>query len=131
MPKMTMLYIFKKGIKPMWSDESNKEGGKFNFSIKRYTDIKWESLLIMILGRQIGEEDSDICGLTLSIRSQEDFISVWTKNSENSTSKSKIKSMLLYLLNETPNYNTEIRYKYHYNPNSVETPKIESKEEQK
>ena len=44
------IYFFKKGIKPLWEDPKNKEGGSFFLHIKKtFSNIIWENLLISII----------------------------------------------------------------------------------
>jgi len=90
--------LFKSGIKPMWEDEANKKGGKLILRVKKGASSKyWEDLLLAVIGEQIqyGEE---VCGVVLSIRYNEDIISVWTRDCNNRTAKHKIQDDVKSLL---------------------------------
>lgn len=42
--------MFKDGIKPMWEDEGNKNGGKLSFKLKKdFTTIIWEEMVLIYL----------------------------------------------------------------------------------
>lgn len=65
-PIDTEYFFFKKGIKPLWEDESNKAGGKWSFSFTNNSKSKrsliclfWELLLFkLVSGKFISEEVS-------------------------------------------------------------------------
>ena len=42
--------MFKDGIKPMWEDENNKNGGKLSFKLKKnFTTIIWEEMVMLCI----------------------------------------------------------------------------------
>ena len=101
-------HLFKMGIKPMWEDEANKFGGKWIVRLRKggrkiraaaglptyfsnswiWSDRRlvcsglasrcWENLVLAMLGEQfmVGEE---ICGAVVSIRFQEEILSIWNR----------------------------------------------------
>ncbi|KAF8791138.1 eukaryotic translation initiation factor 4E type 2-like [Argiope bruennichi] len=106
-------HLFKYGIKPMWEDEANKDGGKWIVRLKKGLASRcWEDLLLAILGEQfmVGEE---ICGAVVSIRFQEDIISVWNKTANDQHTTIRIRDTLKRVLNLPPN--TIMEYKTHNN----------------
>lgn len=55
-------HLFKEGIKPMWEDEANKNGGKWIIRLRKGLASRfWENIILAMLGEQfmVGEE---ICG---------------------------------------------------------------------
>lgn len=106
LPIGTELLFFKSGIAPVWEDPRNSKGGRWIFrfnrratgdsdstitSVRERTSLIWERLLMrMITGSLFPEElytkgildllNNDIAGLVVSIRKDEDIISVWNTN---------------------------------------------------
>lgn len=106
-------HLFKYGIKPMWEDEANRDGGKWIVRLRKGLASRcWENLILAILGEQfmVGEE---ICGAVISIRYQEDIISVWNKTSSDQATTIRIRDTLKRVLNLPPN--TIMEYKTHNN----------------
>lgn len=104
----------------MWEDDANKNGGRFVFRVpkkKRTTSKHWEDLLLAVIGEQFDCGD-EICGIvrpiaTICVASQhllikgllcieqvasmkynEDLISVWNRDSENTEAKRKIEETM-------------------------------------
>ena len=66
---------FKSGIRPLWEDESNRDGGRWSIRVKRHnTDRYWENAIMAMIGEQfmVGNE---ICGMQLSLRYPYDQVS--------------------------------------------------------
>ena len=64
------IHLFKDGIRPLWEDDANKNGGKWIVRLKKgLANRCWENLILAILGEQfmVGEE---ICGAVVSVRYQ-------------------------------------------------------------
>ncbi|XP_069685479.1 eukaryotic translation initiation factor 4E type 2 isoform X1 [Periplaneta americana] len=104
-------HLFKVGIKPMWEDEANQRGGKLILRLRKGLASRcWENLVLAMLGEQfmVGEE---ICGAVVSIRYQEDIISVWNKTASDSSTTARIRDTLRRVLNLPPN--TVLEYKTH------------------
>jgi len=104
-------HLFKDGVKPMWEDEYNKEGGKWIVRLRKGLASRcWENLILAILGEQfmVGEE---ICGAVVSIRFQEDIISVWNKSAQDQSTTIRIRDTLKRVLNLP--LNTIMEYKTH------------------
>uniref|UniRef100_A0A8C4QUH3 Eukaryotic translation initiation factor 4E type 2 n=1 Tax=Eptatretus burgeri TaxID=7764 RepID=A0A8C4QUH3_EPTBU len=104
-------HLFKEGIKPMWEDEANKNGGKWIVRLRKGLASRcWENLILAMLGEQfmVGEE---ICGAVVSIRFQEDIISIWNKTASDHATTSRIRDTLRRVLNLPPN--TVMEYKTH------------------
>ena len=78
---MSDYHFFKDGIRPVWEDEENKQGGKWIMRLKKgVADRYWEDLLLALIGDQFAEASEEVCGAVVSVRSGEDVFSIWTKN---------------------------------------------------
>lgn len=85
----TDYYLFKKGIRPMWEDPANNNGGRWLICVEKKqgtnrgnkTDDYWLDLVMLIIGDNFGDYSNEVCGLTVNLRPKMDKISVWTKNS--------------------------------------------------
>lgn len=85
LPAVSDYHLFKDGIRPIWEDDINKQGGKWVVRLKKgVADRYWEELLMAMVGGQFDSQDmSDVCGVVLSVRNGEDIISIWTKENGN------------------------------------------------
>ncbi|KAM6949196.1 eukaryotic translation initiation factor 4E type 2-like [Aplochiton taeniatus] len=104
-------HLFKEGIKPMWEDEANRSGGKWIIRLRKGLASRfWENIILAMLGEQfmVGEE---ICGVVVSIRFQEDILSIWNKTASDQVTTSRIRDTLRRVLNLPPN--TIMEYKTH------------------
>lgn len=78
-PMMTDYHLFKNGIRPIWEDKENKEGGKWVLRLKKgVADRYWEEILFAAIGAQLCDDSSQVNGVVLSVRNGEDVISIWT-----------------------------------------------------
>ena len=105
------IHLFKDGIRPLWEDDANKNGGKWIVRLRKGLATRcWENLILAILGEQfmVGDE---ICGAVVSVRFQEDLISVWNRTCSNQAVTSRIKDTLKRILNLPPT--TILEYKSH------------------
>jgi len=95
--------------RPVWEDPLNIEGGKWIIRLRKgISDRLWEDLVLGIIGDQFEEEDK-ICGCVLSVRSQEDILSVWNRNEKDSVARGRISDTIRKLLNLPPS--TIMEYK--------------------
>jgi len=95
----TDYHLFKKGIKPTWEDPANNNGGKWMVRLKKGLASRyWEELVLAIIGEQFDTGD-ELCGAVVSVRSSEDIISVWNRNSENKDATNKIRDQIRRVLN--------------------------------
>lgn len=80
LPTVSDYHFFKDGIRPVWEDDANKQGGKWIMRIKKgLLDRFWEEILLAVIGGEFAEAGEEVCGLVISVRSGEDVFSVWTK----------------------------------------------------
>ena len=87
-------HFFKNGIKPMWEDAKNKEGGKFVLSLSTGQDLfrldtVWQELMMAMIGEyledgsymnELTEGQEQVTGCVLSKRKNMARISVWVTN---------------------------------------------------
>ena len=80
MPVGWEYHFFKRGIRPIWEDDVNRNGGKWVLRLKKgVADRYWELTRIALIGAQFQDVGADICGAVVSIRNGEDVISIWTR----------------------------------------------------
>lgn len=128
LPFTSEFQIFRKGVKPLWEDPINEQGGKWVVRFKRpmkerkkmdgtttnsslvldqqqntqrhiqcrqQAALHWENLLLAALGGTLADGEipfDEILGLVISVRRDEDILSVWTRSSDNEDAKEKIRS---------------------------------------
>ncbi|RUS16437.1 eukaryotic translation initiation factor 4E type 3 [Endogone sp. FLAS-F59071] len=111
LPNISDYHLFKQGVRPVWEDEFNINGGKWIVRLKKGLASRyWEALVVAIIGDQfdVGQE---ICGAVLSIRSSEDILSVWNQSAHEGRINLKIRDTMKRVLN-LPN-DTIMEYKTH------------------
>ncbi|KDO24377.1 hypothetical protein SPRG_10455 [Saprolegnia parasitica CBS 223.65] len=95
----TDYHLFKTGIKPMWEDAANRRGGKWMIRIRKGVSSRyWEDLVLAIIGEQF-DVGNEICGAVMSIRYNEDIISLWNRNADNNEACYRIRDTMRKLLN--------------------------------
>lgn len=64
----------------MWEDEHCKDGGRWSIRLpKTHTNKYWEDLLLAMIGEQF-RCDNEILGLAISLRPNQDSISLWNRS---------------------------------------------------
>lgn len=78
--------LFKKGIRPMWEDAANKQGGRWiiniNKSSKPELDNLWLDVLLCLIGEAF-DHSEEICGAVVNVRPRIHKISIWTADANN------------------------------------------------
>ncbi|THG98882.1 hypothetical protein EW026_g3368 [Hermanssonia centrifuga] len=93
-------HLFKSGIKPMWEDEANANGGKWVLTMKnnpQLLDRCWSWLAMALVGEDLDEGD-EICGAVVSLRSKVDRIQLWTRNKDDVEKINSIGKKMVKLL---------------------------------
>jgi translation initiation factor 4E len=93
-------HLFKSGIKPMWEDEANANGGKWVLTMKNnptLLDQCWQWLTMALVGEELDESD-EICGAVVSLRSKVDRIQLWTRSKDDVEKVNSIGRKLVKLL---------------------------------
>ncbi|KAJ7896078.1 translation initiation factor eIF 4e-like domain-containing protein [Mycena olivaceomarginata] len=94
-------HLFKSGIKPMWEDEANANGGKWVLTMKNnpaLLDRCWNWLAMALVGEELEEGLDLICGAVVSLRSKVDRIQVWTRGKDDVEKLNGIGKKLVKLL---------------------------------
>jgi translation initiation factor 4E len=93
-------HLFKSGIKPMWEDEANANGGKWVLTMKNnpaLLDQCWQWLTMALVGEELDESD-EICGAVVSLRSKVDRIQLWMRSKDDVEKVNGIGRKLVKLL---------------------------------
>lgn len=109
--------LFHTGVRrPVWEDRLNISGGKWIIRLRKgVADRLWEDLVLAVIGDQFdrcgngpaptnAENDDDddsstayneICGCTISVRQNEDIISLWNRYEADFKVRERIRSVIL------------------------------------
>jgi translation initiation factor 4E len=79
-------HLFKDGIKPMWEDKQNANGGKWTLTLKgtnnpALLDRSWMWLVLALIGEELDPENM-LTGAVVSVRPKGDRLSIWTRSKE-------------------------------------------------
>jgi translation initiation factor 4E len=70
-------HLFRKGIRGIWEDRDNIQGGKWMIRVKReFANYYWERLIMALIGEQF---PVDVVGAVISVRYAEHIISLWNR----------------------------------------------------
>jgi len=118
-------HLFKKGIKPMWEDDANKNGGKWVITIKGDKDLLdkiWDEVVLSMIGETLEVGNNEICGAVVSKRKAGDKIAVWNRTKDSDISRSieqRLRKILNFDLGRIP-------FEYHLHEASLKTGSIYS-----
>jgi len=95
--------LFRDSIAPMWEDNHNAKGGKWQIRIKKgYGSRCWELIILNWIGNFF--ETNDVTGIIVSTTSDDEvIISIWNENSSSQFCKIKIRNKLCEILNINTN----------------------------
>lgn len=123
--------LFHSAVKrPVWEDPVNERGGKWIVRLKKgVADRVWEEIVLAVIGDQFmpergnsnsnadgnasngsseekGADDwwspDEICGCTISVRSNEDILAVWHKNGADEAVRLRIRDTIRRILHLNP-----------------------------
>ncbi|KAG0088607.1 Eukaryotic translation initiation factor 4E type 2 [Podila epicladia] len=98
LPNVSDYHLFKQGVRPVWEDSTNINGGKWIVRLKKGLASRyWENLIMAVIGDQF-EVGSEICGIVLSIRGGEDILSIWNQSAHEGRTNLKIRDTLKRIL---------------------------------
>jgi hypothetical protein len=85
--KNCMLFIMKEGIKPIWEDPKNRNGGCFSYKIvnKNVYEV-WRDLAFVVMGGSISKSNnfvSNVTGITISPKKNFCIIKIWMSTCAN------------------------------------------------
>jgi len=93
--------LFKKGIRPMWEDEANVNGGRWVINLtksaKMALDSFWMDAMLCLIGEACKHSD-DLCGVVVNIRGKSNKISIWNADGGNQTTVLEIGRILRKVL---------------------------------
>jgi hypothetical protein len=79
-----MLFIMKEGIRPMWEDPKNRNGGCFSYKVLNKNAAKvWKDLTYVVIGQTVSENSDFVnCvnGITISPKKNFCIIKIWMAN---------------------------------------------------
>ncbi|XP_049270267.1 eukaryotic translation initiation factor 4E-like [Rhipicephalus sanguineus] len=101
--------LFKSGIKPMWEDCRNKQGGRWLFNLNKnqrttHLDNYWLEILLCLIGEGFDEFSDDVNGAVVQVRNNLDKIAVWTTDVRRADGNVKIGKTLKARLNMHPRH---------------------------
>tara|TARA_A100001011_G_scaffold385250_1_gene458953 strand:+ start:990 stop:1535 length:546 start_codon:yes stop_codon:yes gene_type:complete len=86
MLKNCMLFMMKEGIKPIWEDSENREGGCFSYRIaNKYIKNIWDELSYKMVGKTCSTNKellNTINGITISPKKSFCILKIWLKTSK-------------------------------------------------
>lgn len=119
------VHIFRAGVKPLWEDPENLDGGAFTIKVRRDEGraIKaWEEVCLLGCGGELqaafteaGITRDHVLGMSYSPRLYWGHITIWTKKGESYKSVEVLEKMMLERLSPElrPRSKTEYYYKKH------------------
>lgn len=104
MPRDIDIFFFRHGEVPMW--EESPEGGIWITKIRKDDDVDsmWEALILALIGEQFGE--SNVIGVSLSLRTKEKLIQVWLKDATDQKMKTIVSNKMRHFLKLNPEFTT-------------------------
>lgn len=117
-------HLFKRGVKPMWEDPANKNGGKWIISLKGSRDKLnqyWESVILCLIGEMLEPSDSsdEVCGAVMSRRKNGDRIAIWNRRKDSKEVIMALGRAIKEVL-QLPN-NTRIKLSYQVHEDSLKS----------
>lgn len=84
MTKNCMLFLMRNGVKPIWEDPKNRDGGCFSYKVSNKTVcMGWKNLCYSLIGETISTNKSfiqDINGITISPKKNFCIIKIWMRD---------------------------------------------------
>ncbi|WFD01166.1 hypothetical protein MYAM1_003927 [Malassezia yamatoensis] len=90
----TNYHLFKSGIKPMWEDPANAQGGRWVLTLREQANVpggrathealldrSWMWLVFGLIGEQL-DDDDQVTGAVCSLRARGDRIALWLRNKQ-------------------------------------------------
>ncbi|GAA5926958.1 eukaryotic translation initiation factor 4E [Sporobolomyces koalae] len=114
--------IFRSSIAPAWEDAANVGGGRWVLRLRKgVADRVWEETVYALVGERIGDDENErvgekVNGVVLSVRKDEDILSVWvapSNRTERDIIRDSLRNVLAPLLTSTSSANLQLDYKPH------------------
>ena len=96
LPTTTTYSLFRHPITPTWEHPSHSTGGKWSAHLRKNISPRlWEQLLLALIGDAFTDVgDDEVTGITLSVKSGEDVLSVWNRHGNDGRKGLGIKRVL-------------------------------------
>jgi translation initiation factor 4E len=82
-----MLFIMKEGVKPIWEDPNNRNGGSFSYKVSNKNVYKvWKDLTYVLVGGTISKQSkfvNCVTGITISPKKSFCIIKIWMADCNN------------------------------------------------
>lgn len=115
LPVNSDIHLFRSGVKPVWEDPTNAAGGKWIVRLKKgLINRLWEHLCLALITGDLETSESsqfEACGIVVSIRYQEDILSIWSRTASDEIVKKTLREAIKKALNLPPTLTME--YKAH------------------
>ncbi|WVW79569.1 hypothetical protein I302_101538 [Kwoniella bestiolae CBS 10118] len=122
--KNSNYHMFKNGIRPMWEDPSNANGGKWVILFRNSPptlDVAWANLTMALVGEVLDEED-EVCGIVASNRPKIDRIQVWTRSRDDHEKLNRLGRKVLEVMNLDGKDRECMSMEYQYNATNSHPP---------
>ena len=107
------VYFFKEGIKPLWEDHANENGGSFFMHIKKtFANRTWENILYAVAAQNT-DEVRLINGIIIRVLTLEVVFFLWTKR----LTKEQEGKMIVWV-KETAGLSNKIKLEFKPHPKS-------------
>jgi hypothetical protein len=78
------MFMMRDGIKPMWEDKANSDGGCFSYKINN-NNVKqvWDQLCCLVVGNTLSKDNKfmkNITGITISPKKSFCIIKIWMRD---------------------------------------------------
>lgn len=101
LPASTDYFLFQEGVRPMWEDDANKDGGRWTLRLpKSVTAHAFENLCLALIGEQF--ESDDVCGIACSVRFQDNNLSIWLRNAQDKDTLNSVVSIARRVIDVPP-----------------------------
>lgn len=115
LPVNSDIHLFRSGVKPVWEDPTNAAGGKWIIRLKKgLINRLWEHLCLALITGDLETSESsqfEACGVVVSIRYQEDILSIWSRTAADEIVKKTLRDAIKKALTLPPSLTME--YKAH------------------
>lgn len=101
----------------MWEDPSNASGGKWVLTMKNnpiLLDRCWNWLAFALVGEEL-EDDDEICGAVVSLRTKVDRIQLWTRGKDDVEKLNALGKRLVKLLDVSESDNIGLEFQVSLN----------------
>ncbi|BGP17733.1 hypothetical protein JCM10213_005314 [Rhodosporidiobolus nylandii] len=113
--------VFRSSIAPAWEDEKNIGGGRWVVRLRKgVADRVWEEAVYALVSERLGGDDErvgeKINGVVLSVRKDEDILSLWvapSSRADRDIIRDSLRAALQPLLTSTSAANLQLDYKPH------------------